>query len=138
MTDITINIKTGSGDSEPEVTTNTGNTTKVVPKAESPKMEPPNVAIKEETPLGKESPKEDDAKKMPALPSDRGMTEEEHAKMGTDKPKPADEAASKPEAPKEEMKDEKPSEKEEPKKMPALSSDRDMTEAEHAKMSADK
>ena len=131
MTDITINIKTGSENSESEITINTGNTTTAVPKVESPKMEPPKVSIKEETPLGKESPKEDDAKKMPALSSDKDMTEEEHAKKGTDQPKPADEAASKPEAPKEEMKDEKPSEKDEPNKM-------DMTEAEHTKMSADK
>ena len=63
MTDITINIKTGSENSESEITINTGNTTTAVPKVESSKMEPPKVAIKEETPLGKKSPKEDDAKK---------------------------------------------------------------------------
>ncbi|MEP7232004.1 MAG: hypothetical protein ABI691_17205 [Ginsengibacter sp.] len=76
MTDITINIKTGSENGEPKVTTTTDNTKTAVPKTESPKAELP----KAETPKD-ESPKKDDAKKM-------DMPEEEHAKMGSDKAKP--------------------------------------------------
>ena len=76
MTDITINIKTGSENSEPEVTTNTGNTKTAVPKVESPKMESTKAEAKEETIAEKESPKEDDSKKM-------GMTEEEHGHSKT-------------------------------------------------------
>lgn len=63
MTDITINIKTGSENSEPKITTTTDNAKTVVPKAES---------------LKDESAKKDDSKKM-------DMTEEEHAKMGSNK-----------------------------------------------------
>ena len=43
MTDITINIKTGSEDSEPKVTTTTDNATAIVPKTESPKLVSPKV-----------------------------------------------------------------------------------------------
>ena len=78
MTDITINIKTGSENSEPKVTTTTDNANAIVPKAESPKVETPKAETKEEIIPGKESPKKDDSKKM-------DTTEEEHAKMGSEK-----------------------------------------------------
>lgn len=76
MTDITINIKTGSENSEPKVTATTDNAKVVVPKTEVPKVEAP----KAESPKD-ESSKKDDPKKM-------DMTDEEHAKMGSDKTKP--------------------------------------------------
>jgi hypothetical protein len=46
MTDITINIKTGSENSEPKVITTKDNTTTAVPKAESPKVETPKSEMK--------------------------------------------------------------------------------------------
>ncbi len=93
MTDITINIKTGSENSEPKVTTTTDNTKAVVPitespMAETPKAETPKEEMKEEITSEKESPKKDDSKKM-------GMTEEEHAKMNQPKTKPAEETTPK-------------------------------------------
>ncbi len=78
MTDITINIKTGSDRNEPKITTTTDNAKSVVPNVESPKVETPTVEIKEETISEKESPKKDDSKKI-------DMTEEEHAKMASKK-----------------------------------------------------
>ena len=63
MTDITININTGSEHSDPKITTTTDKPDTIVPKIETPKDESPN---------------NDDAKKM-------DMTEEEHAKMGSEK-----------------------------------------------------
>ena len=68
MTDITININTGSEHSDPKITTTTDKPDTIVPKIETPKVESPK----------DESPKNDDAKKM-------NMTEEEHAKMGSEK-----------------------------------------------------
>jgi len=90
MTDITINIKTGSKNSKPKVTTTIDNAKTVVPKTESPKAETPKEETKEVTTSEKESPKDeiakkDESQKMPALSSDRDMTEEEHAKMGSKK-----------------------------------------------------
>jgi hypothetical protein len=78
MTDITINIKTGSENSAPKITTTTDNAKAIVPKVESPKVETPKAETKEETTSEKESPKKDGAKKM-------DMTEEKHAKMGSKK-----------------------------------------------------
>ena len=78
MTDITINIKSGSDNSEPKVTTTTDNAKTVVPKAETkeettPKQEAPKEEMKEEKPSEKDEPQKMD------------MTEEEHAKMGSNK-----------------------------------------------------
>jgi hypothetical protein len=73
MTDITINIKAGSENSEPKITTTTDNAKIVVPKVETPKSETMN-----ETASEKEASNKDDPKKM-------DMTEEEHAKMGAKK-----------------------------------------------------
>ncbi len=91
MTDITINIKTGSENSEPKVTATTDNAKVVVPKTEAPKVElpkaesPKDESPKKEAPKAEapkdESSKKDDPKKM-------DMTDEEHAKMGSDKTKP--------------------------------------------------
>ena len=83
MTDITININTGSKNSEPKITTTTDSAKPVVPKAELPKEETPKEETKEATTSEKETPKDeiaknDDSKKM-------DMTEEEHAKMGDKK-----------------------------------------------------
>lgn len=78
MTDITINIKTGSENSEPKITTTTDNAEAIVPKTESPEVETPKAETNEETTSEKESEKKDDSKKM-------DMTEEEHAKMGSKK-----------------------------------------------------
>lgn len=89
MTDITININTGAGN-EPEVAMKTGTSKPIAPKVEPPKAEaskdgqktePPKEELKKEAPKEdqkKEAPKEDDAKEM-------GMTEEEHAKMSSEK-----------------------------------------------------
>lgn len=85
MADITINIKTGSDDSEPKVTITTDNTTTADPKTGVPKVETPKPGTTEETISDKGSPKGDDAKQIPALSSDRDMTEEEHAKMASEK-----------------------------------------------------
>ncbi|MEO6229877.1 MAG: hypothetical protein ABJB11_13870 [Ferruginibacter sp.] len=68
MTDITININTGSEHSDPKITTTTDNPDTVVPKIKTPEAES----------LKDESPKNDDAKKM-------DITEDEHAKMGSEK-----------------------------------------------------
>ena len=86
MTDITININTGSDNKEPTVTTNANK-----PKSEIPKVEPPNEnnpkeVRKEEThpvngAVREEISAKDDPKNM-------DMTEEEHAKMTADKTKP--------------------------------------------------
>jgi len=84
MADITINIKTGSENSEPKVTTSKDNTPTADPTTEAPKVEPPKPETTEETPKD-EIAKKDDSKKMPALSSDRDMTEEEHAKMESEK-----------------------------------------------------
>ena len=83
MTDITINIKTGSENSEPKITTTTDNAKTVVPKAESPKEETPKAETKEETTSEKETPKDETAKNDDSKKMD--MTEEEHAKMGDKK-----------------------------------------------------
>jgi len=131
MADITININTGSKNSEPKVTTTTDNTSTAIPKPASPKVETPHAVMTKETTSEKETPKEDDAKKMPALSPDRDMTEAEHAKMSADKTDPSEEAAPKQKEPKEEMKEENSPGKDDAKEM-------DMTEAEHAKMDSDK
>ena len=86
MTDITININTGSENNEPKVTTNTDKSKSDIPKAEPPNEEISKDEKKEETPTQNDSAKEetspkDDTKKM-------DMTEEEHAKMTADKTKP--------------------------------------------------
>ncbi|MEO7049913.1 MAG: hypothetical protein ABI091_31705 [Ferruginibacter sp.] len=78
MTDITININTGSENSEPRVTTTKDNTTIASPKAASPKIEIPKTETTEETTSEKDASKKDGGKKM-------DMTEEEHAKMGSEK-----------------------------------------------------
>ncbi|MBG6110444.1 hypothetical protein H4V97_002447 [Flavobacterium sp. CG_23.5] len=82
MTDITINIKTGSDNSEPKVTTTDSDLVAVpkteFPTAESPKVQTPKKDTKEKTSTDKESPKKAASKKM-------DMTEEEHAKMGSKK-----------------------------------------------------
>ena len=84
MTDITINIKTGSENSEPKITTTTDNAKTVVPKAgESPKEETPKAETKQETTSEKETPKDETAKNDDSKKMD--MTEEEHAKMGDKK-----------------------------------------------------
>jgi hypothetical protein len=88
MTDITINIKTGSENSEPKVTTTTDNAKVAVPKvetpiAESPTTETPKEEKKEKITSEKESPKKGDLQKM-------DMTEEEHAKMNQPKTKPVE------------------------------------------------
>ena len=82
MTDITININTGSENNEPKVTTNTDKSKSDIPKGETSKDDK-----KDETPLENDSAKEetsakDDSKKM-------DMTEEEHAKMSADKSNPS-------------------------------------------------
>lgn len=89
MTDITININTDS-DNKPGVTLETGISKPNVPKAELPKEEPskdgqktvpPKEELKKETSekdQNKATPEKNDAKGM-------GMTEEEHAKMSSDK-----------------------------------------------------
>jgi hypothetical protein len=133
MTDITINIKTGPENSEPKVTAITGNDKSLVPKAETPKVQAPKIETKEEPISGKETPKDESAKKDDS--KKMGMTEEEHANMSSDKTKPSEKAVLKQEVPKEEMKegmkDEKSAEKDDSKKM-------SMTDEEHAKMSAKK
>ena len=81
MTDITINIKTGSENSDPTVTATTDSPKVTVPEtpiAESSTTETPKEDMKEETTSEKESPKKDDAKAP-------DMTEEEHAKMMSEK-----------------------------------------------------
>jgi hypothetical protein len=78
MTDITINIKTGSESSEPKVTTTSDNMKTAVAKTESPKVETPKTETKEETISENETPKKDDSKK-------NDMTEAEQAKMGSKK-----------------------------------------------------
>lgn len=105
MTDITINIKTGSENSEPKVTTTTDNTTAAAPQTKLPEGETSKIEMKEEAVPKQDVPKEemkedtdsektstnekssdkDNAKEMPALSSDRDMTEEEHEKMGSEK-----------------------------------------------------
>lgn len=79
MTDITINIKTGSENSEPKITTTTDNAKAIVPKVEPPKVEIPKSETKEETTSVKESPKDESLKKDESKNMD--MTEEENAKM---------------------------------------------------------
>ena len=98
MTDITINIKTGLENNEPKITTTTDNAKTVVPKVESPKVESPKVETpkaetKEVTSSEKEIPKDETVKNDDSKEMD--MTEEEHAKMISDKTKPSDEAAPK-------------------------------------------
>ncbi|MHA4807861.1 hypothetical protein ACX0G9_07135 [Flavitalea flava] len=83
MTDITINIKTGSENSEPKITTTTDKATTVVPKVESPKVETPKKETKEEITSENETPKDEIVKKGDSKKMD--MTEEEHAKMGSKK-----------------------------------------------------
>jgi hypothetical protein len=90
MTDITINITTGKENSEPKVTAVTGNDKSLVSKAETPKVEAPKTETEEGPVSGTETPKNesaknDDSKKM-------NMTEEEHAKMNSDKAKPSAES----------------------------------------------
>ena len=85
MTDITININTGSENNEPRVTTNTDKSKSDIPKAEPPKEDTPPEVGKEEThpvndAVKEETSEKDDTKKM-------DMTEEEHAKMTADKTK---------------------------------------------------
>ena len=92
MTDITINIKTGSENSEPKITATTGNAKDVVPNTETPLAELPTTETpKEEM---KEEMKEDVASEKPPTKeksSDKDdsqkmdMTKEEHAKMGSKK-----------------------------------------------------
>jgi hypothetical protein len=119
MTDITINIKTGSENSESKVTTTTDNA-KVVPKTEAPKVETPKAETKEEPIPDKESVKKKD-------PAEINMIDKEKAILGDDKTKSSEESAPKKEAPKEE----KPSAKDDSKKM-------GITEEEHAKMGSEK
>ena len=85
MTDITININTGSDNTEPMVTTNANKPKSEIPKAEPPNEDTPKEVGKEETyPVNdaviEEISAKDDTKKM-------DMTEEEHAKMTADKTK---------------------------------------------------
>lgn len=76
MTDITINIKTGSENSEPKITATTDNAKTVVPSAESSgKEETPKVEAKEEITSENESPKDESVKKDD--PKKMDMTEEE-------------------------------------------------------------
>ncbi|MEO6166401.1 MAG: hypothetical protein ABIO98_02700 [Chitinophagales bacterium] len=99
MTDITINIKTGSENNEPKVTTNTDNLKTVVPKTETPMAETPKAEIpKEAITSEKESPKKNDSNKM-------DMSEEEHAKINQPKTKTAEETSPKKEVayPKKEL-----------------------------------
>jgi hypothetical protein len=103
MTDITINITTGSENSEPKVTAVTSNDKSLVLKAETPKVEAPKTETKEEPVSDTETPKSesaknDDSKKM-------NMTEAEHEKMNSDKTKPSAESIIKKEAAKEGMKE---------------------------------
>lgn len=149
MTDITINIKIGSENSELKITTSTDNAKTVTPKAEStkaesikaestkaesPKAETPKEKMKDETTSENETPKKDGSIIM-------DMTEEEHAKMSADKNNPSAKAAPKHEVPKEEMKEAAPFEKVVSKEKSLKTEDSKkmkMTEEEHAKMSAKK
>ncbi len=88
-------------------------------------------------PLQNESPSEETSEKDD---SKMDMTEEEHAKMSARKPEPSGEEPSKGEVPKEEKKEEVPVENVSPKEETSEKDDSkmDMTEEEHAKMSARK
>ena len=89
MTDITININTGSDNKEPTVTTTPNKPKFEIPKVESPNENTPKAVGKEEAHPVNDAVKEeisvkDDTNKM-------DMTEEEHAKMTADKTKPPEE-----------------------------------------------
>lgn len=81
MTDITININTGSENSEPVVTTTTDNTKAILPKTETPKVETPKAETKEEPISENESAKKKD-------PAEINMIDKKQAIMGDDKTKP--------------------------------------------------
>ncbi|MET4081787.1 hypothetical protein ABIB40_001736 [Pedobacter sp. UYP30] len=84
MTDITININTGSENSEPKITATTDNAKTAVPSAElSVKEETPKVAAKEEITSETEVSKDESIKKE--NPKKMDIADEEQAKTEVEK-----------------------------------------------------